>query len=71
VTFLTADMAEMSTWIRGVERAGARFVTITDDDPLRLYRTFVTVISLTRSIAERWRRGQKFRLRVRAVRIRP
>lgn len=53
VTFLTADMAEMSTWIRGVERTGARVVTITDDDPLRLYRTFVTIISLTRSIVER------------------
>jgi len=53
VTFLTADMAEMSTWIRGVERAGARAVTITDDEPLRLYRTFVTIISLTRSIVER------------------
>ena len=53
VTFLTADMAEMSTWIRGVERAGARVVTITGDEPLRLYRTFVTIISLTLSIAER------------------
>ncbi len=53
VTFLTADMAEMSTWIRGVERAGVRTVTITDDEPLRLYRTFVTIISLTRSIVER------------------
>jgi D-amino peptidase len=53
VTFLTADMAEMATWIRGVERAGVRVVTITDDDPLRLYRTFVTIIALTRSIAER------------------
>jgi D-amino peptidase len=39
--------------IRGVERAGARVVTITDDEPLRLYRTFVTIISLTRSIVER------------------
>ena len=53
VTFLTADIAEMSTWIRGVERAGARVVTITDDEPLCLYRTFVTIISLTRSIVER------------------
>ena len=53
VTFLTADMAEMSTWIRGVERAGVRTVTITDEEPLRLYRTFVTIISLTRSIVER------------------
>jgi D-amino peptidase len=53
ITFLTADMAEMATWIRGVERAGARTVIVTDDDPLRLYRTFVTIISLTRSIVER------------------
>jgi D-amino peptidase len=52
VTFLTADMAEMATWIRGVERSDVRVVTITDDEPLRLYRTFVTIISLTRSIVE-------------------
>jgi D-amino peptidase len=52
VTFLTADMAEMATWIRGVERAGARTVKVIDDDPLRLYRTFVTIIGLTRSIVE-------------------
>jgi D-amino peptidase len=50
VTFLTADMAEMSTWIRGVDRAGARGVTVTDDDPLALFRTFVTIVALTRSI---------------------
>jgi D-amino peptidase len=53
VTFLTADMAEMATWIRGVQRADTRTATITDDDPLRLYRTFVTIIALTRSIVER------------------
>jgi D-amino peptidase len=53
VTFLTADMAEMATWIRGVERSGARSVAATDGDPLRLYRTFVTLVSLTRSIVER------------------
>jgi D-amino peptidase len=53
VTFLTADMAEMATWIRGVQRAGPRGVAISDDDPLRLFRTFVTVIALTRSIVER------------------
>ncbi len=52
VTVLTADMAEMATWIRGVERLGARAVAITDDEPLRLYRTFVTLVSLTRSIVE-------------------
>jgi len=52
ITFLTADMADMATWIRGVERAGTRVVTMTDDDPLRLYRSFVTIITLTRSIVE-------------------
>lgn len=53
MTFLTADMAEMATWIRGVEHVDARTVSVTDDDPLRLYRTFVTAVILTRSIAER------------------
>lgn len=53
LTFLTSDMAEMATWIRGVDRAGTRRVTLTDDDPLRLYRSFVTIVALTRSIAER------------------
>jgi D-amino peptidase len=52
ITFLTADMADMSTWIRGVERSGPRVVAVTDDDPLTLYRRFVTIISLTRSIVE-------------------
>jgi D-amino peptidase len=53
LTFLTADMAEMATWIRGVERTAARTVQASSDDPLRLYRTFVTIIALTRSILER------------------
>jgi D-amino peptidase len=53
VTFLTSDMAEMATWIRGVQRADTRTVTVADDDPLRLYRAFVTIIALTRSIVER------------------
>jgi D-amino peptidase len=52
-TFLTSDMAEMATWIRGVHRASTRTVSVTDDDPLRLYRTFVTIIALTRLIVER------------------
>ncbi|HLJ01922.1 MAG TPA: M55 family metallopeptidase [Solirubrobacteraceae bacterium] len=53
VTFLTSDMAEMSSWLPGVERTEARIVKLTDDDPLRLYRTFITLIALTRSIVER------------------
>lgn len=50
ITFLTADMAEMATWIREVERADARTVTVTGSDPLALYRTFTTIVALTRSI---------------------
>lgn len=53
ITFLTSDMAEMASWIRGVERTAARVVTARDDDPLRLFRTFVTIVALTRSIVER------------------
>jgi D-amino peptidase len=52
ITFLTADMAEMATWLPAVQRESARTITVTDDDPLRLYRTFVTIIALTRSIVE-------------------
>jgi D-amino peptidase len=53
VTFLTSDMAEMATWINGVERTGTRTASVTSDDPLSLYRTFVTIVALTRSIVER------------------
>jgi D-amino peptidase len=42
----------MATWIRGVERLEARRVAIVDDDPLRLYRTFVAVVFLTRGLPE-------------------
>ncbi len=52
ITFLTSDMAEMATWIRGVHREATRVVSVTDDDPLRLFRSFVTMIALTRSIVE-------------------
>jgi D-amino peptidase len=53
VDFVNADMAEMATWIRGVERTGPRTAVLRDDDPLRLYRMFVTLVYLTRSIVER------------------
>ncbi|AJT62809.1 M55 family metallopeptidase [Streptomyces chattanoogensis] len=46
------DLAEMATWITGVERIDAVTVRLTDEDPIRLYRRFVTVVVLTRGIAE-------------------
>ncbi len=53
VTFLVADMAEMALWIRGVERVNARTVSIVSEDLLHLYRTFVTLVTLTRSLVDR------------------
>jgi len=52
VSFHNGDLAEMATRIVGVERSGTREVRITDDDPIRLFRTFVTVVLLTRAIVE-------------------
>jgi D-amino peptidase len=51
VTWRTADMAETATWIRGVERTSARVTRATDTDRLRLFRTFITTVVLTRGLA--------------------
>lgn len=53
VTFLFADMAEMAPGVRGVERVGPRSITISSEDLLDLYRMFVTVVTLTRSLVDR------------------
>ncbi|MFI9274338.1 M55 family metallopeptidase [Kitasatospora sp. NPDC052896] len=52
VRFRNADLAEQATWITGVVRTDELTVRITDRDPIRLYRAFVTVVLLTRGIAE-------------------
>jgi D-amino peptidase len=52
VTLLSADMAEMACWIGDVERSGVRSVAIEGEDALELYRRFVTLVQLTRGIAE-------------------
>jgi D-amino peptidase len=52
ITFLTADMAEAATAIRGVERPSHRTITTTGEAPLELYRTFVTIVALTRGLGE-------------------
>jgi D-amino peptidase len=52
VEFLTADFADMATWVKGFERTGVRSAAVESDDPLALYRAFVTMIALTRSIVE-------------------
>lgn len=52
ITFLVADMAEMSCRVRGVERIGARTIAIHDENLLDLYRSFVAVILLTRALVD-------------------
>lgn len=52
VDLLSPDMAVQATWIRGVERVGPRTVRVVEDDPLRLFDTFVTLVYLTRSLIE-------------------
>jgi D-amino peptidase len=52
LTFLVADMASMSEWIRGVERSGPRTVSFTAADGLEAYQTFHALVTLTRSLVE-------------------
>jgi D-amino peptidase len=52
VTFRNADLADMATWIVGVQRGPGTTVTMTDDDPIALFRRFIGAVVLTRDIAE-------------------
>jgi len=54
LTFLTADMAEMAAWLRGVEvvEQQPRTVAFSGDNTLDLFRAFVTVVMLTRALVE-------------------
>ena len=52
IEFVSPDMAEQATWIRGVSRLDNRRVRFADDDPLRAYQTFMTLVYLTRSLVE-------------------
>jgi D-aminopeptidase len=44
----TADMAQVASWVKGVERTGTRSVRIAGDDPLEVYRSFVGITYITR-----------------------
>jgi D-amino peptidase len=44
----TADMAEVASWVRGAERTGVRTVSISGEDPLAMFRSFVGVTYITR-----------------------
>lgn len=52
VTFLVADMAELALWVRNVERVGPRTIAIRNENLLDLYRSFVAVILLTRTLVD-------------------
>jgi D-amino peptidase len=52
VDLTSPDMAEQATWVHGVSRLAERSVAVTEDDPLRLFGTFITLVYLTRSLVE-------------------
>jgi D-amino peptidase len=52
IAFRTSDYCELAARIAGVERTGALAAHITGDDPLELYRTFITVVLLCRGLVE-------------------
>ncbi len=52
VRFTSPDMAEQASWLRGVSRLDEVTVALTDDEPLRLHRAFITLVYLTRSLVE-------------------
>lgn len=52
IAFRTGDYCELASRIAGVERTGALAARITEDDPLRMYRSFITVVLLCRGLVE-------------------
>ncbi|MBN9608261.1 MAG: peptidase M55 [Actinobacteria bacterium 69-20] len=52
VTFRDASLADMATWIVGVERGPGTTVVMTDTDPIALFQRFICTVVLTRDIAE-------------------
>ena len=52
VAFHNGDFAELASRLSGVQRVGPQTVRFTDDEPIRLYQTFVTMVLLTRAIVE-------------------
>jgi len=48
VDMQTADMADVASWVKGVERTGTRTVRVAGDDPLEVFRSFVGITYITR-----------------------
>jgi D-amino peptidase len=52
MTFRTSDYTELATRVSGVERLSHLTAVIEGDDPLEVYRTFITVVFLCRGLVE-------------------
>jgi D-amino peptidase len=52
VRFRTSDYAELAARVGGVDRTAILDATIAGDDPLALFRTFITVVLLCRGFRE-------------------
>lgn len=48
VSMQTADMAQVASWVKGVERTGTRTVRVEGEDPLAVFRSFVGITYITR-----------------------
>jgi len=52
VRFHNRAFAELACELRGVERREDKVVALRNDDPLRLYRTFIATVLLSRGVSE-------------------
>jgi D-amino peptidase len=52
IAFRTSDYCELAGRIAGVERTDSLAARLVGDDPLEMYRTFITVVLLCRGLAE-------------------
>jgi D-amino peptidase len=52
MSFRSSDYCELASRVAGVERTGTLSATITGEDPLAVYRTFITVVLLCRGLVE-------------------
>jgi D-amino peptidase len=52
IGFKSSDYAELAARVAGCERTGALSAQLCGDDPLELYRTFITIVLLCRGLQE-------------------
>lgn len=53
VEFATADMAEVASWVKGVERSGTRTAEISGASGVEMFRSFVALTYITRQAGGR------------------